>query len=751
MAAVVLAFAFAVPTAQAAKRVPKVKVRNVGPDYNQGKALPRRGSVKPAKAPKKKAKALARASAAGETPPVGTVKSWLALDDAQDSIYFKQYTLRAVGEHIEVWVANDLSFQAGDCRNGERTTVTTEQAQYLADQFDENMYPKESEVFSVPPSRDGTNELDVGQPTPDYWTGDGNKIVTLIDNVRDSNYYDLNNTQNNSYIAGFFYSLFDDILDRNVMTIDAFDWLHRTGANPPNDPVPGNNCTSAPARAFLYEGTFAHEYQHLLESTEDPDEASWVNEGISDWAQTLTGYVDPSLPITDQEFDSHIQCFLGWLGLQTPANPNPRDGGPENSLTLWGDQGDGEILCDYGAAYSMMEFLAGRYGEEFMTALHREDANGFEGLENALRSVGSHASAHSILRDWAAMVALDGVLDRGARLIGGSGRQLRTPTLDAMINWDTKNAYDTPGAPPNGSDYVRLRDRNGRYLNAGDLSSLSFDGAETLDPDPVEWTVDPNAAGHAGNPSLYSGSGPNFDRAIVRQVTVPAASPTLSFQTQWNTEEGWDFGFVQVSTDGGATYHSIGNADTTSEHDPGAIEQVASNVPGFTGDSGGWRTETFDLSQYAGQTILLSFRYVTDSGVDLPGWWIDDVTLGGTSLSDGSTLTGWQTPTQIRPIAVDGYTVQLIGYKTPKGDKRQKSFWRHHHHHGKRSVAFRYVLHLDAENRASLDRRDLHRLLDRARGADVVAALVMQDDPSELVAKYARYTLKANGVTQPGG
>ena len=110
------------------------------------------------------------------------------------------------------------------------------------------------------------------------------------------------------------------------MTIDAFDWLHRTGANPPNDPDPANQCLSRPARPFLYEGTFAHEYQHLLEYYEDPDETSWVNEGLADWAQTLTGYVDPSLPITDQGFDSHIQSFLGYYGIRTPANPNPRDG-----------------------------------------------------------------------------------------------------------------------------------------------------------------------------------------------------------------------------------------------------------------------------------------------------------------------------------------------------------------------------------------------------------------------------------------
>ena len=141
-------------------------------------------------------------------------------------------------------------------------------------------------------------------------------------------------------------------------------------------------CTNARTRPYLYEARFAHEYQHLLEHYEDPDELTWVNEGISDWAQTLTGYVDPSVPITDLGFDGHIQCFLGWLSVQTAANPIPSDGGPENSLTLWGDQTKpSEVLCDYGATYSFMEFLHGRYGDALISALHRIDGNGLAGLQ----------------------------------------------------------------------------------------------------------------------------------------------------------------------------------------------------------------------------------------------------------------------------------------------------------------------------------------------------------------------------------
>ena len=101
---------------------------------------------------------------------------------------------------------------------------------------------------------------------------------------------------------------------------------------------------------------------------------------------------------------------------------------------------------------------------------------------------------------------------------------------------------------------------------------------------------------------------------------------------------------------------------------------VKDNLPGFTGPSGGgeaaeWVTESFDLSAYAGESILLSFRYVTDPSVDLPGWWIDDVKVGSVELTTGITLNGWATPTQIRPNRVHGFTVQLLAYTT-SGPKR---------------------------------------------------------------------------------
>ncbi len=734
-------------TAAKAKQKHGVPVQDVGADYNGGKPLPLRGANKVRASGKAATARLNRQAAAEATPPVGTERTWFALDDT-DFVYEKTFTLRGIGDNIEVWVANDLLFPAGDCRNDDRVVISDADVEYLIDEFDSNMYPIESEVFSVPPDRDGTmvneplaaalgltNEEAAGLLFP----GDGEKIVTFIDNVRDENYYDTDNSGNLPYIAGFFWSFFNELADRNIMSIDAFDWIHRTRANPPHEPST-DLCESAPARPFLYEGTFAHEYQHLLEYYADADEFSWINEGLADWAQTVTGYVDPSVPITELGYDSHIQCFLGWLGVQTDVNPNPRDGGPENSLTLWGDQdGDqpAEILCDYGAAYSFMEYLEGRYGHRFMSFLHNGDENGLAAVDEALDRFRINVNARQLLHRWAAAVAVDHALDAGGKVPGVGKGRYQIPTMNGIINWDTPETYDTPGAPPNGSDYVRVRNGSGNYLEADQLRSISFDGASVLPSLPVEWVVDSAPPDRGSDPALYSEAGDNFDRAIVREIAVPAGSATLTFDTKWETELDWDYGFVQISTDGGETWTSLANADTDDSADPGTVPTVHENLPGFTGDSGGWKTESFDLSAYAGQTVLLSFRYITDGGVTLPGWWVDNIAVNGTVISDGSSLEGWQSVTEVNPIEVAGFTVQLVGYTND----------------GKRVSVEKMRLNRNFNrtysNKGNRNHGKLNKLIDRR--ADVVAAIVMYDDWSEQVLQYAPYALKVNGVLQPGG
>jgi hypothetical protein len=657
------------------------------------------------------------ATAASATPATGTQRTYYVLDDYEGAYVPATFTLRTVGANIEVWVQDDLNYPAGDCRNdGNVNVVTDAQAQALADEFDTNILPKESQYFSVAPDRNGSGAY-VGDPG--YYSGDGNKTLALVSNVRDANYYAPDTPEGKTYIAGFFSPTFNEAYDRNVMTIDSYDWAQRTGANP----EPGTACgTTLAPRPRLYEGTFAHEYQHLLEYYADGDEGTWLNEGLSDYAQTIVGYVDTTKSPTDPTADSHITCFEGWYA--TESFPYC---GAENSLTQWEDQGSPSVLSDYGAAYAFLTYIQNHFGTGAISDLHRDGANGLQSVQDMLDREAPGRSATDVLHDWAATMALDSLLDGRAR--GVSRDQLARFTasqLNASIDWEWRGSYDSPGAPPNGSDYVLAGGSS--PLTGAALASLDFAGDAGYAPEPLEWVVDRKA--------LYSGQGNELDRSMVFEGSVPSANPTLTFSTKYDIEQGWDFGVVQVSTDGGKSYQTLSNASTTSDHDPAAAGTIVDQLPGFTGASTKWHTETFDLSAYAGQDVLVAFRYLTDAAVNgngvlkTPGWWVDDVALGGTTVTSGSSLAGARSMTQIVPTAVDGWNVQVVGWTL---DGKQ--------------VAYRQ-LPLDSSNRGSLSAADIADVFAKA---DRIGVIVTVDDPTESARRYADYTLTVNGVVQPGG
>ena len=128
---------------------------------------------------------------------------------------------------------------------------------------------------------------------------------------------------------------------------------------------------------------------------------------------------------------------------------------------------------------------------------------------------------------------------------------------------------------------------------------------------------------------------------------------------------------------------------------------------------------------------MIAFRLVTDSSVSQDGLWVDDVAIDGTVLSDGSTLDGWQSPTQFNPIDVDGYTLRLVAYTDDH------------------SRAWTHVVRLGAGFRGVIEGDALDQAI--GRRADVVAAIVTYHDKTETVQQYAPYTLRVDGVLHAGG
>ncbi|MFG1880548.1 peptidase M6 immune inhibitor A [Micromonospora sp. NPDC049102] len=662
-----------------------------------------------------------RRMASSATPAIGSVRQWVAWNRSEGEFYRKDFTLRGVGDNIELWVANDIAFPAGDCRNEVPSSIeiSDDQVRYFIHEFDNNMYPKESAVFSRPPDRDGTSP----QLAPDengnggVYTGAGNRTVALVDNIVDANFS--NFPARRTYTTGFASSTINDMVDRNVMTVDSFDWLHRTGANPPDEPS-DDLCESLPALPFLYEGTFSHEWQHLAQSYVDPRETTWLDEGLADFAQTLTGYVDPTLGVNDRGAEQHIFCFQGFGTVQTPYNPNPRDcGGPENSLTLWNETDSSDATqADYGIAYSFLQFLYDRYGADIITRLHRDGARqGLASLDEALRAEGIY-DRYQVIHDFQTMALVDKIVgdSSAGRMLGVSKSRVTTPGLRSTLNLGNPASYGQPGVAPNGADYVALRGADGQPVSGRDLRSLSFDGGGTLPVLPPGWTVVTDDPDRAGNPVLWSGNESMRDASAIFRATVPTHDPTLRLLAKYGAEPGFDWGYVVVSTDGGATYTAIAGDRTVPTH----------NGPGLTGDSDGFEPHSFDLSAYAGKSVLVGFRYVSDVSYNEGGLFVDDVTLGGVPVSAGDSLDLFHSQDEIRPTKVD-WNLRLIGIDEKRSLARQIEF----------------------DNKSSVSLR-LEQLKLLATFPKVVA-IVAYDEPTEWSLRTALYQLKVNGVLQPGG
>ena len=71
------------------------------------------------------------------------------------NLKFKDFTLRSIGDNVEIWVANDLAYGPNNPKPAD--VVTQEQADKLRDEFDANIYPVATDFFGTPDALDGSN------------------------------------------------------------------------------------------------------------------------------------------------------------------------------------------------------------------------------------------------------------------------------------------------------------------------------------------------------------------------------------------------------------------------------------------------------------------------------------------------------------------------------------------------------------------------------------------------------------------
>jgi hypothetical protein len=119
----------------------------------------------------------------------------------------------------------------------------------------------------------------------------------------------------------------------------------------------------------------------------------------------------------------------------------------------------------------------------------------------------------------------------------------------------------------------------------------------------------------------------------------------LSMLTRWSIEDYWDFGFLQVSADGGETWTSVANDYTTMDYDSAAHPDIIAQLPGITGTVGydgfGWDSlveVSWDLSEWAGQQVQVRLRYMTDWGSHYGGWYVYGAQVNGEAIEMGAWM-----------------------------------------------------------------------------------------------------------------
>jgi hypothetical protein len=373
--------------------------------------------------------------------------------------------------------------------------------------------------------------------------------------------------------------------------------------------------TSAPelqsGSGNYFEGVLAHELQHMIHNNVSPDRDSWLDEGSSDVAMSLNGY------------DTGGAEYAYLLT-------------PDTQLNAWSATPESE---HYGASYLFLRYMMQRFGgADFLKALLASPGTGVTAFDDALHKLGAKQTFPSAFTDW---LVANYVNDPKA----GDGRY----AYDALKQANGTRLRVGPDATTRVTRYPYTVSADVHQF-AGDYISLErgpgdtvvrFSGAPTvkvLDTDP-----------HSGQSFWYGNRRDSANMTLTREFDLTGHNKaTLDYWTWFNIEGDFDYGYVEVSTDGGKTWDTLQTRYTT-DTDPNG----ANYGHGYTGPSGHdpkssapplWVHEQVDLSAYGGKRVQVRFDYVTDESFNESGWAIDDISIPelGYRTDAEQADDGWQ-------------------------------------------------------------------------------------------------------------
>jgi immune inhibitor A len=362
-----------------------------------------------------------------------------------------------------------------------------------------------------------------------------------------------------------------------------------------------------------YLSVIAHELQHSTHFASDSSEDSWINEGLSEIAAEIAGFAR-----------SAASAFVR---------------APSTSLVDWSQQ-IGVSAANYGASNLYFAFLASHYGgNDTLAAIARHPQDGIESVDSALAEQGFDVTADDVFADW--LVANYLSTDEGPY------------------------SYENHSIPPVKNIYKRAPDAltgSVRAFGADYVVTTSGSGKMTVSFSGQPETSLLNMSPYSGNTCWWTNHGDSIDSTLTRTLDLRSVnSATLKYWVNYDIEEFWDYTYLMVSTDDGETWNIV-DTSLAVGHDPNGNAYGA----GLTGVSRGWLQDSADLSEYAGQQVLLRLEYITDDAVFSKGAcfdefeiaeldWSDDTSSVGDWVTNGFALVEETVPTQ--------YLVQVIHEK----------------------------------------------------------------------------------------
>ncbi len=264
-----------------------------------------------------------------------------------------------------------------------------------------------------------------------------------------------------------------------------------------------------------------------------------------------------------------------------------------------------------------------------------DTANGLVSVDQVLADLGTQDSssgqiltADDVYADWAVAAILNDASVEDGRF--AYERYAEAPTIELSDDFGSCPLSETRAVEQYGLDGIALR-------CPGDWS-VSFEGSTLAQVVPA----DP----HSGDFAFWTNRGDESNMRLTRPFDLTEVSGEVSadYWMWFDIEEDWDYTYVEVSEDGGGTWKILTTPSGTSYNPTGQSYGWA--YTGFSGDVDGgiWIQESVDLSDYAGEEILLRFEYVTDAAVHEDGLLLDDFSIPaiGYSTDFESGDDGWQ-------------------------------------------------------------------------------------------------------------